>query len=37
MSKSWLLGLHRFIMGAEGETLGLLDEPAVPTTAIQER
>lgn len=37
MSKSWLLRLHPLIVRREGETLGLLDEPPVPTTANQER
>lgn len=37
MSKSWLLGLHPLIVGAKGETLGLLGEPAVPITAVQGR
>lgn len=36
MSKSWLLRLYPLIVRREGETLGLLDEPPVPTTANQD-
>lgn len=37
VNKIWLLGLHPYIVGAVGESMGLSDESAVPRTAIQER
>lgn len=37
LSKGWFLRLQPPMVGAEGETLELLDEPAVPTPAIQDK